>query len=80
MAIDTAAKRASSTLFVVPSFAIGVIPDGTIDQGDRQAVVWMYSGILAEAAVVVEGNSTGWFDEAGDQLMREEEEIILLLM
>jgi len=42
MAIDTAVKKAS---------IIGiVIPDGTIAQADRQAVLWIYSGILATPA------------------------------
>ena len=47
MAIDTATKRAS---------ALGTrrrrllpIPDGTIDQADRQTLLWCYGGILAAA-------------------------------
>ena len=50
MAVDSAAKRASATLFLVPSYAVGVFPDGTIGQGDRQASAWNYSGILAGGA------------------------------
>lgn len=50
MAVDSAAKRASATLFLVPSYAVGVFPDGTIGQGDRQASSWSYSGILAAGA------------------------------
>lgn len=50
MPIDSAAKRASATLFSVPAYQVGIFPDGTIAQGDRQAATWMYSGILASAA------------------------------
>lgn len=53
MAVDSAAKRVSATLFLVPSYAIGVFPDGTIGQGDRQASSWSYSGILAGGAPAV---------------------------
>lgn len=49
MAIDTAAKRASATLFSVPAYQVGIFPDGTIGAGDRQAATWMYSGILSGA-------------------------------
>ncbi len=45
MAIDTEAKRASATHFLVPSWTQLVFPDGTIDAGDRQASAWCYSGI-----------------------------------
>ncbi len=46
MAIDTAAKRAS--------VAGMIIPDGTLDQGDRQTIAGFYGGILATAAVAVD--------------------------
>jgi len=47
MAIDTNNKRLTATLFLVPSYARGMFPDGTINQGDRQGMAWNYSGILA---------------------------------
>jgi len=50
MAIDNASKRASATLFLVPT-AIGIFPDGTIAQRDRQAASWLYGGILAAGAI-----------------------------
>ena len=50
MAIDSEAKRKSSTHFVSPFFPQLIPPDGTIAQGDRQAAAWCYSGILAGAA------------------------------
>jgi len=53
MAVDSAAKRASATLFLVPCLCPGVFPDGTIGQGDRQASSWSYSGILAAAVSFV---------------------------
>ena len=46
MAIDTAAKRASALGFGLIA-SLFIIPDGTIDQGDRQTISNMYSGILA---------------------------------
>ena len=45
MAIDTAAKRASVMHMI--------IPDGSIDQADRQTITWMYGGILASALSAV---------------------------
>lgn len=45
MAIDTASKRVSALRMTLP------LPDGTIDQGDRQHVTWNYAGILAGALV-----------------------------
>lgn len=46
MAIDTAAKRHSAINWGLP-WRTMPLPDGTIDQGDRQHVALMYSGILA---------------------------------
>lgn len=46
MAVDTAAKRASA----LNAFSLGLvlpIPDGTIDQADRQHVAGLYGGLLA---------------------------------
>ncbi len=51
MAIDSEAKRKSSTHFVSPFFPQLIPPDGTIAQGDRQAAAWCYSGILAVVGV-----------------------------
>lgn len=45
--LDSRSKRASSVaLFGLISAP--VLPDGTLDQGDRQHVAFSYSGILAE--------------------------------
>lgn len=51
MAIDTLAKR-NSTLIIQGGAGL-VVPDGTIDQGDRQSILNQFSGILAGAAVEV---------------------------
>ena len=45
MAIDTAAKRASA-LGVGLAFVLAVIPDGSIDQPDRQTIANSYGGVL----------------------------------
>lgn len=54
MAIDTAAKRRSAIatrrLPWFRRFQPG--PDGSMTQGDRQQLAFVYSGILAEAEVV----------------------------
>jgi len=46
--LDTRSKRASSVNFFTPYALDLVLPDGTIDQGDRQHIVWDYSGVLAQ--------------------------------
>ena len=51
MAIDSAVKRASALSFNM--FGKIIIPDGTIDQGDRQTILGVYSGILAGAFVII---------------------------
>lgn len=44
MAIDTTAKRASASAFLLP-FYNGVITDGIIDIDETIAASWMYNGI-----------------------------------
>lgn len=53
MSADTAVKRYSAINISCPWRGINPPPDGSIDQGDRQVVMFMYSGILAGGAVVV---------------------------
>lgn len=50
MAIDTASKRASALGFAFVALTL-VVPDGALDQGDRQTIAHSYSGILATVAV-----------------------------
>ncbi len=47
MAADTAAKRYSAMDIGRPWRGLNVVPDVTIPQGERQAVMFMYSGISA---------------------------------
>lgn len=49
MAVDTAQKRASIVSIGLMAIAPGIIPDGTIGQGDRQAIGYSYAGVLDEA-------------------------------
>jgi len=51
--MTTAAKRYSA-IFPLRTWGRVVLPDGTIDQGDRQALAGVYSGILAAEPVVPE--------------------------
>ena len=49
--LDTRSKRASSVQILKPYALDLVLPDGALDQGDRQHIPWAYSGILASAPV-----------------------------
>lgn len=51
--LDTVSKRASSVSLLSAWLLAPPIPDATLDQGDRQAIAYSYSGILAGAAAVV---------------------------
>lgn len=51
MSIDSAAKRASACGF--NSHLSYIIPDSTLDAGDRQTIADCYSGILAEAVTLL---------------------------
>lgn len=55
--MDTAANRASSIGICIP-WTYLLVPDGTIDQGDRQALAHSYSGILADEATEEPETST----------------------
>lgn len=60
MALDTAAKRFSMMGFNNPIYKI-VIPDGSIDQGDRQTYLDLYSGIsIGALAIAVGGLVYNW--------------------
>lgn len=52
MAADTAAKRYSAMNVTCPWRGLNVIPNAAIPQGERQAVQFMYSGILAAGGAV----------------------------
>ena len=65
MAIDTAQKRASA-LGVGSPYVINIIPDGALDQGDRQTICSAYKGVLAVIAVTqVIGAVTAGFADSG---------------
>jgi hypothetical protein len=53
MAADTALKRYSAMHISMTWRGLNVVPDAAIPQGERQAVMFMYSGILAAAATPV---------------------------
>lgn len=47
MAIDTAVKRKSLAVVPLPHMGPVIVPSGSLDQADRQAIAYSYSGILA---------------------------------
>ena len=46
MAFDSAAKRWSFMHITMPFYISTPIPDGAVDQGDRQEFIHVYRGIL----------------------------------
>ena len=50
MAADTAIKRYSAMHISLPWRGLNVVPNAAIPQGERQAVMFMYSGVLAGGA------------------------------
>lgn len=55
MALDTALKRQSAIHHGCPWRGLLPIPDGTVDQVDRQVLAWLYSGISATVAAITSG-------------------------
>ena len=51
--LDTRSKRASAISALRPYMIAPPLPDGTIEQGDRQHIAWMYSGILSSVEIVL---------------------------
>lgn len=49
--IDTRSKRASAACILACWIVSPILPDATLDQGDRQHATWVYSGVLAEEFV-----------------------------
>ena len=48
MAVDSPQKRLASLTFG-QAYMPALVPDGTIDSGDRQAIAFSYNGITADA-------------------------------
>lgn len=53
--IDTQRKRRSAIAIGFMALAPSVFPDGSLDQGDRQAAGYGYQGILAGTGIVTAG-------------------------
>jgi hypothetical protein len=49
---DTATARASAAWPLLPSRAIGPMPDGTLSAGDRPVIVYLYGGAGADETPV----------------------------
>ena len=49
MAMDSAAKRWSFMHTTMPFYKSTPLPDGAVDQGDRQEFMHVYRGILMQA-------------------------------
>ena len=76
--LDTRSKRASSVNILKPFMADLVLPDATISQGDRQHIVFAYSGILAAASSTLTWSwaleayiSAAWVDITEDVLCHD---------
>ena len=50
--LDTTSKRRSSVSLFSGWLLAPPLPDGTVDQGDRQHIGLSYSGVLASGAVI----------------------------
>lgn len=80
MAVDTALKRFSAIHVGQPWRGVAQVPDGTIGQRDRQAAVFLYSGILATSpatTAAITGTVTASITEAA--IVTGGETIILTL-
>lgn len=53
MAVDTAQKRYSAMSMMSPWRTTAVVPSGTIDAAVRQAIAYLYSGILAAGGITI---------------------------
>lgn len=53
MALDTAAKRLSAVAIGSPWRPVVPVPDGTLDQGDRQTFALLARTVLATSAVAL---------------------------
>jgi hypothetical protein len=63
MAVDTAAKRYAAMTPACPWKAVGVLPSGTVDAPARQAVRWLYNGILAQGGILI-----GYYNDMNTRL------------
>ena len=54
MPVNTRAKRSSAINLRSPWRGLWPAPDASVGQGDRQAVAFLYSGILASGAIAVQ--------------------------
>jgi hypothetical protein len=64
MAVDDRQKRASATSLVTWARVPGV-DNTSLDQPERQASVWSYSGILALGAVAATAKYKGFLKNVG---------------
>ena len=53
MALDIRDKRASAIVIDKPYTVLLPLPDGSVDQPDRQQLIWTYSGIFAGVIAIV---------------------------
>lgn len=78
MAIDTVGKRFSALHIGCPWRGVCVLPDGAIDQGDRQAAAYLYAGILLPAVVVFVGKILTFQRRAHIAVFRRPEPLLAL--
>lgn len=68
MAIDNAQKRASALGVGLAAITL-VVPSGAITDGDKQTICSVYSGILADAPIIITPDCfTGFISSVTDRL------------
>ena len=79
--LDTRSKRASSVQILLPFLLAPILPDGALDQADRQHMAHSYSGILASggAAPATLRLVRGPLPRRRKKKRDDEEELLLLL-
>ena len=58
MAINTAQRRLA-TITIAQPYMVGLVPDGTISDGDRQAISLSYDGILSGVLIIADKFASG---------------------
>jgi hypothetical protein len=78
MAADTARKRYSAMHMGCPWRGVLPLPDGTVAQGDRQTVLFLYAGELLAEVIVISGKVLSFTRQPMRITMRRKQPIALM--